>query len=137
MHFGHFKQRSKTGMLLSRVPCQMNPPCISGLVDVSVREEKGSDVNLATALLRDAFLGDFEKAVVISNDSDLAGAIRTVRVDTKLPVHVVSPYLEVVRDLRSAATSHGVLDKSLIPQCQFPDRVGSRRGTVLIKPRGW
>jgi hypothetical protein len=33
-------------------------------------EEKGSDVNLATYLLLDAFKQDCEAAVVISNDSD-------------------------------------------------------------------
>lgn len=137
VHFGHFEPRSKTGMLRTPLPCQQNLPCLSGLVDVTVREEKGSDVNLATALLRDAFLGDFDKAVVISNDSDLEGAIRVVRVDTKRDVHVLSPYLGVVRDLRSAASSCGILDKSLIPQHQLPSPIRTRNGTNLVKPRGW
>ena len=34
-------------------------------------EEKGSDVNLPSYLLRDGFLGEYEAAVVISDDSDL------------------------------------------------------------------
>ena len=36
-------------------------------------EEKGSDVNLSTYLLLGAFEGDYEQAVVISNDSDFFG----------------------------------------------------------------
>ena len=31
-------------------------------------EEKGSDVNLATRLLVDGFNGDYEQAVVVSNE---------------------------------------------------------------------
>ena len=40
-------------------------------VRVMKTEEKGSDVNLATYLLVDAFEDRFDVAVIISNDSDL------------------------------------------------------------------
>lgn len=137
VHLGHFEPRDKTGMLKTPLPCKQPTPCLAGLVQVSVREEKGSDVNLATALLRDAFLGDFEKAIVISNDSDLAGAIRVVRDDAKRVVHVVSPYPSVVNELKKAATLSSVLDKQLIPHCQLPDQVVLKRGAVLKRPRAW
>ena len=42
-------------------------------------EEKGSDVNLATRLLVDGFNGEYQQAVVVSNDADFAGAMRYVR----------------------------------------------------------
>src|SRR5947208_16760199 len=48
-------------------------------VEVIRTEEKGSDVNLATMLLVDSFAEEFELAVVISNDSDLAMPIEVVR----------------------------------------------------------
>jgi hypothetical protein len=35
-------------------------------------EEKGTDVNLATYLLVDGYEGDYEQALVMSNDADLA-----------------------------------------------------------------
>src|SRR5258705_8261960 len=54
-------------------------------------EEKGSDVNLATTLLMDAFDGDFEQAVVVSNDSDLAYPIEVVRNKFGFPVVVLFP----------------------------------------------
>ena len=41
-------------------------------------EEKGSDVNLASHLLFDAFRGAFDAAAVLSNDSDLVEPIRIV-----------------------------------------------------------
>ena len=46
-------------------------------------EEKGTDVNLAVHLVHDAHLGHFDAAVVISNDSDLAGAVHIVRREIK------------------------------------------------------
>ncbi len=44
-------------------------------VDVLKTEEKGSDVNIATALLLDAFDDAMECAVLVTNDSDLSGPI--------------------------------------------------------------
>lgn len=48
-------------------------------VKVVKTEEKGSDVNLASHLLVDAFDNLFDAAVIVSNDSDLAEPIRLVR----------------------------------------------------------
>jgi uncharacterized LabA/DUF88 family protein len=52
------------------------PPVI---VSVAIREEKGSDVNVAAHLLHDALTNAIDAAIVISNDSDLAFALRTAR----------------------------------------------------------
>ena len=54
-----------------------NPP--PNTVEVIKTEEKGSDVNLAVSLLNDAWKDVFDCAVVVSNDSDLAGAMRLVK----------------------------------------------------------
>jgi hypothetical protein len=55
-------------------------------------EEKGSDVNLAAHLLRDAFLKNFEIAVLITNDSGLAEPVRIVRYELGLPVGILNPH---------------------------------------------
>jgi len=47
-------------------------------VQVIKTEEKGSDVNLATYLLLDAFAANCELRVVVSNDSDLKEPIRVM-----------------------------------------------------------
>lgn len=62
VHYGHF--------LVHSVRMQLDPPPASGLQTVQVlkTEEKGSDVNLATFLLCDGFKGDFDQAVIVSND---------------------------------------------------------------------
>jgi uncharacterized LabA/DUF88 family protein len=57
---------------------------------VDKTEEKGSDVNLASHLLRDAYTKRFEVAVLITNDSDLAEPVRIVAQEIGLPVGVES-----------------------------------------------
>lgn len=54
-------------------------------------EEKGTDVNLGVHLVHDAHLGRFDGALVISNDSDLAGAVHIVRREIGKPVFVFHP----------------------------------------------
>lgn len=51
---------------------------------VADREEKGSDVNVATRLLTDVFEQKIDAAVVISNDSDLALPVKHAR--ARVPV---------------------------------------------------
>ena len=54
-------------------------------------EEKGSDVNLAAHLLRDAYRGACACAVIISNDSDLLTPIEMAKVDCGLTIGLIPP----------------------------------------------
>ena len=67
---------------------------------VDKTEEKGSDVNLASHLLRDAFLKQFEVAVLISNDSDLAEPVRIVAQELKFAVGIINPHQYHSKELR-------------------------------------
>ena len=44
-------------------------------------EEKETDVNIAVSLLRHAYRDSFDRALIVSRDSDLAPALRLVRAD--------------------------------------------------------
>ncbi len=59
------------------------------MASVARREEKGSDVNVASRLLIDALTGTIDAALVISNDSDLAFPINYVR--ELVPVGLINP----------------------------------------------
>lgn len=59
------------------------------MVTVGDREEKGSDVNVASHLLIETLEQNIEAAVVVSNDSDLEFAVREAR--KRIPVGVVNP----------------------------------------------
>lgn len=67
--FGHFMSHQVRARLVRPVANQH-------AVDVIRTEEKGSDVNLAVHLLNDGWLDSYDCAVVVSNDSDIAEAIR-------------------------------------------------------------
>jgi hypothetical protein len=96
-----------------------------------------TDVNLATRLLADAVDGDFEQALVISNDSDLTEPIRMIKQKFNLPIVVMSPYPTVTNKLRRAATSYSVLDKSLLATCQLRGSLKDKKGRVITKPAAW
>ena len=48
-------------------------------VRVLKREEKGTDVNLASHLLVDAFENKYKGAVIVSNDSDLFTPMQMIK----------------------------------------------------------
>jgi len=107
-----------------------------GYAQVFKTEEKGSDVNLATQLLVDAYRDDYEIAVVVSNDSDLLMPIQVVTREFKKPVgllnpqknpsHALLPHVAFIKQIRP-----GVLAKS-----QFPKTLTDQRGS-FSKPASW
>ena len=102
---------------------------------VTKTEEKGSDVNLATYLLLDAFDHDFDLAVVISNDSDLAEPIRMVR-ERFAAIGVVNPHAKNNKRLTDAASWHIQLYSRKIAKAQFPEALADAKGTIA-KPPDW
>ena len=101
-------------------------------------EEKGSDVNLATRLLVDGFNGEYEQAVVMSNDADFAGAMRYVRDDLGLRVTLVNPdpRNSSPRELADSATYVKRLWKSHLRRSLLPDALRDEVG-LITKPTGW
>ena len=132
VHLGNFQPVFRTGN-----PVTIAPGESTGPVTIRTWEEKGSDVNLATQLLMDAVEGDFEQALVISNDSDLTQPIRAIRQKFTLPIIVISPYPRVANKLRRAASACGVLDKTLLAGCQLRSSLKDKKGRVISKPVAW
>jgi uncharacterized LabA/DUF88 family protein len=128
---GQFQVRTKKGVPVDRLNHGGLP------IEVSTHEEKGTDVNIATLLLRDAFLHACDSAIVISNDSDLALAIETAVQVAGIPVQVISPHLGVTYRLKQAATSNDVLRPRIITACLLPNPVIDITGTHLHKPTRW
>ena len=131
VHLGHFLTSSV------RMPLVAPPPRGPRTVEVIKTEEKGSDVNLATYLLADAFRQDCEAAVVITNDSDLAEPIRLVRHELGLPVGIVNPGDPRKRSRALLdVTFFKQLRPSILPSCQLPATLTDRHGTIR-KPDTW
>ena len=126
--YGHFLTHPTT---LSRVDPPHKP------VRVFRTEEKGSDVNLAVDLLAGAFRDEFERAIVVSNDSDLARAIRIVRQELNIPVIVFNPHLKhPSKELQTVATQVRKIRNSALEKSQFPRTLEDDRGK-FHRPGSW
>jgi uncharacterized LabA/DUF88 family protein len=100
------------------------------------RLEKGSDVNLASMLLMDGYTADYEVAVVISTDSDLALPMRLVRTRLRLPVGLLKPGAEHANELVRAATFWKPIREGVLAASQLPPELTDEHGTIT-KPTGW
>jgi uncharacterized LabA/DUF88 family protein len=129
IHFGLFKTRPALMPLV-------NPFGPKKMVSVYRTEEKGSDVNLASYLLLDAFKQECDTAVVISNDSDLAEPIRMAQDELHLNVGVINPHPAKYRSQDLRGTFFKQLRQSVLGGCQFPPSLTDAIGTIT-KPQGW
>lgn len=105
-------------------------------VRVIKTEEKGSDVNLASHLLRDAFGGAFEAAVLITNDSDLLEPVRIVREELGLIVGILNPHRRASRVLARVASFVKPIRKGALRNSQFAETLSDNNGSFR-KPSTW
>jgi len=128
--YGQFRIRRITGRTIAP---PHTPQCIEK------PEEKGSDVNLASHLLFDAFRNQYDTAVIISNDSDLVEPIRIAKQELGKRIVIVNPHPPPARP---SAQLHGLADESIIISnrllgaCQFPTIITDVRGS-FNKPVTW
>jgi len=105
-------------------------------VEVIKTEEKGSDVNLATYLLLDAFKQDCEAAVVISNDSDLKEPIAIAQRELGLIVGILNPHPPQRRSRALQPTFFKQIRESALRTSQFPRVLADANGR-FHKPARW
>lgn len=103
---------------------------------VDKTEEKGSDVNIAAHLLRDAYNNRFEVGVIVTNDSDLLEPVRIVRQELNLPVGILNPHQHHSNELRRHATFMKRIRQSDVAACQFPPTMRDGKGE-FHKPASW
>ncbi len=99
-------------------------------------EEKGSDVNLASHLLLDAFQQACTTAVVVSNDSDLHVPIRISESLLSVRVGIVNPHPPEYRSRMLVGTFFKQLRRSALADSQLPDLLEDQRGEFR-KPDRW
>ncbi|MBB2942363.1 uncharacterized LabA/DUF88 family protein [Actinoplanes lutulentus] len=101
-------------------------------------EEKESDVSLAVQLVEDAALDVFDHALIVSGDSDMAPAIRSVR---RIAPH--KRLVAVFPPRRSSVTLKNTVDATLqiydrVPERHLlPDNVKAVDGTTFNRPSHW
>ena len=149
VHYGHFQRHKAWAHNCTPPPTK---------VQYWKTEEKGSDVNIATYMLVDAFRDNCDQLVVITNDSDLAEPIRIINTQLKRRVLVLNPHSE---DTAARATqrsghltphrpsvelkraAHRVKDiRSHGGNCpmtiaQFPHTLTDKNGRTITIPSSW
>jgi uncharacterized LabA/DUF88 family protein len=153
VHYGHYLQS------IVPMPLAAPPANSSRMVEVIKMEEKGSDVNLATYMLVDAFRKDCGQLVVITNDSDLAEPVRILNKELRIPVGIFNPHttdtalrrarvtgkplrpakpsivLKQVAKFHRDITSEG--PDSHMALSQFPSQLIDATGRTITKPAAW
>jgi uncharacterized LabA/DUF88 family protein len=127
---GHFLTQAK------RRPLVNPAPGASTTAEVLITEEKGSDVNLATHMVHDAHCGAFDAAIIISNDSDLAEAVRIVRQELGLVVGVLNPHPNPSVTLKRLAIFFKPIRKGVLAASQLPPTLKDCHGEIH-KPATW
>ncbi len=104
---------------------------------VARREEKGSDVNVASHMFVDVLGGSVDAAVVVSNDSDLKMPVDVVR--HHVPLGLINPTKGYPSGALNAAPTTGAgghwwyqLTSADFMNHQLPETVGR-----LTRPVGW
>ena len=128
--FGHF--------LTNEVILPVASPSPSGprFCRVVKTEEKGSDVNIATHLLRDGFTNQFDVAILVTNDSDLLGPIQVVRSELHKAIGILNPHAKPSRTLQQHASFMKPIRKGVLAAAQFPTTLHDAAG-VITKPARW
>lgn len=139
VHFGNFSVND-TRMALTQ-PLDFrhhlkNPNQRIRFATVIKTEEKGSDVNLGCHLVRDGFQGKFEKAVIITNDTDLAEPLRIISSELGLMIELLSPVEKPARTLKAIANKVTFITDHSIESSQFEERIVTDVDTIL-KPEQW
>ena len=102
--------------------------------------EKKTDVNIASDMINGAWLKTYDQAVLRSNDSDLEGALRSIkehhphiRIGLVAPISGDDPR-KISSDLARFSDWKKILSTTHLSRSQLPDRIPSSH---LAKPTAW
>lgn len=101
-------------------------------------EEKMTDVNIACVLLDDAYKDRYDRAIVISGDSDLVPPLRTIKANfPKKRLLAAFPPERHSKHLRETCHNVFSLGRGIIEKSQLPDEITKPDGYILKRPEHW
>ena len=129
IYYGHF--------LTNKVKVKVNNPpkgCPPYVITTDTKE-KGSDVNLALHILNDAWHNRYDCAVLVSNDSDIAGALQLVKEEHNKKIGLIIPgHRHPSTVLMQYKDFMKVIRSSVLADSQLPDHIP---GSNISKPSKW
>jgi uncharacterized LabA/DUF88 family protein len=98
-------------------------------------EEKATDVNIALRLLDLAYRDEFDRAILITNDSDLAPAIELVRLrfPKKRVTTIVPPHRYHSNELIQASSDKSKIRIEHLERCLLPEKVLDASGLTAVQ----
>jgi len=99
------------------------------------RNEKMTDVNIATHMVRDACAGEFDVAVLVGGDTDLLAAVEAVK--SMRRIIVAFPPERANDAMKNAASGSFALTEAKFKNCQFPEEVTVAPGVTVRRPAEW
>lgn len=109
-----------------------------GAVNGSLWREKGTDVALAMALLREAGKGDLDEAVIVSGDADYLPAVKVFReMYPRLGLRFAFPRGRASKELVRAAPNSFTLTSAAYLSHRLPERIRLPSGKMLHCPTEW
>jgi hypothetical protein len=134
VRLGHFQPDRRTVRRLRECTCDgCDEP---QWVAVRFFKEKRSDVNLATWLLRDAFVGEMEVAIVLTNDTDLVEPLKVAKHERGVRVELLSPSESPAKELLAVADDIKKVREGVLRDSQLPVNLSDGRGSIE-RPRAW
>ena len=124
MHYGKYKSK--------------NVKCMSCHHSWRGNEEKMTDVNIAVQMIVDGMNDKFDKAILISGDSDLIPPIRAIKENfPNKKVTVAFPPNRHNNSVKNEAHASLTIGRRTLQKNQFPNIVKTQSGFDLNKPPNW
>lgn len=129
IYYGHYLTHEINAKVVKPPP---------NFIKVYKTEEKGSDVNLALHVLNDAWQDEYDCAVIVSNDSDLAESLRLVKNQNNKMIGLIFPNTNSKRKPSRELAQYADFIKHIrvhaLENSQLPTQIP---GTNVHKPSGW
>ena len=104
----------------------------------STWEEKQTDVNLANKIIELAYLDEFDRAVLVTGDSDQVPTINFVKENfPKKHITVVVPIGRSADELKQTAHTVEKMSEAHLLRSQMPEKVKAATGEFLQRPEKW
>ena len=144
-----FVTRFHDDSIVEKIDAELRADVLRLYADVEVRPEddlmgcliriteKMTDVNIADAMLRDAYERRADSLVLVSGDADLAPVLRTVRYHIGIAVLVFNPQSSICNELRRYATFYRNVPQGFANGCRLPDSISTVNGGTIQCPVAW
>lgn len=99
-------------------------------------EEKETDVNIALWMLKEAIANRYDKALIISGDSDLIPGIKTMReLFPQIRIDILVP--RKGKTILRQGDSGSNLKEKYLKKSLLPNKLKLKNGKVITAPKGW